>query len=217
MKTYRDFEEARDVRRETLRLVETLDQQQSEHRTESGKWSVGEVLDHLVKLDSLIVRELEVAFNQRRSGLPFVYRGVADIDTTVPWVLRPVLPFFEVPFSVFNTVLPQAARRAFTGNRSIPLQAPGVIAPRFGRPIDTLRHELKSAFETLEEQQADNPKVDLDRLFYYNPITGFGSVASLYRFVSNHETRHQGQLREFLDHESFPAPSQSARPALTAV
>ena len=59
--------------------------------------------------------------------LYYAYILVADIDTTIPWVLRPVLPFFEVPFSVFNTVLPQAARRPHK-----------VVDPRrkhvFGRP-----------------------------------------------------------------------------------
>ena len=212
-KTYSEFEDARGVRRETLSLVEGLDQRQSEHRTEPGKWSVGEVLDHLAKLDALIVRELEVALNQRRRGLPFIYRGVADIDTTFPWVLRPVLPFFEVPFSVFNTVLPQSVRRAFTGNRSIPLQAPGVIAPRAGRSIDTLRRELDTTFRTLEQQQADNPQIDLDRVYYYNPITGLATVAGMYRFVSNHEERHQGQLRDILGDASFPEPSKRVHAA----
>ena len=65
-RSYVEFESARDVRRETLGLVEGLDQAQSEWRRASDKWSVGQVLDHLVKLDQLIVRELEVAINQRR-------------------------------------------------------------------------------------------------------------------------------------------------------
>ena len=216
-KTYSDFEHAREVREETLFLVRELDQQQSEHRPKPGKWSVGEVLDHLVKLDRLIVRELEVALQQRRRGLPFVYRGIADIDTTIPWVLRPALPFFEVPFSIFNTLLPQTARRAFTGSRSVPLQAPGVIAPRYRRPIDSLRQELGETFDTLRQQQTDFPGIDLDRVYYYNPIAGFGSVAGLYRFVSNHEERHQGQLHDLLDDASMPEPSESTRPALKAV
>ncbi len=207
-RTYEQFEEAREIRRETLELVEGLDQKQSEFRPKADKWSVGEVLDHLIKLDGLIVRELEVAINQRRGGLPFVYRGVADIDTTVPWLLRPVLPFFEVPFAVFNAVVPLSLRNAFTGNRDIPLQAPGVIRPRSRRPIGTLRAELGGTFDRLEQQQKDDPDIDLDGVYYYNPITGLNSVAGLYKFVSNHEQRHQKQLREILGDESFP----SARP-----
>ena len=203
-KTYEQFEKARKVRRKTLSLVEGLGQEQSEFRPDRDTWSVGQVLDHLVKLDDLIVRELEVAIGQRRRGLPFVYRGVADIDTSVPWVLRPALPFFEVPFGVFNAVVPLAVRNAFTGNRSIPLQAPGVIRPRFGRPIDVLRRELGETYDRLERQQRDDPKIDLSRVYYYNPITGLSSVAGLYRFVSNHEKRHHKQLRDILGARSFP-------------
>lgn len=212
-RNYVEFDRARAIRADTLSLVSKLDQGQSEHRANSGKWSVGEVLDHLVKLDTLIVRELEVALNQSSRGLPFVYRGIADVDTTIPWVLRPVLPLVEVPFGFFNTVLPQSVRRAFTGNRTIPLQAPGIIEPRFGRPIDTLRAELDATFHTLEQQQADKPGIDLNRLYYYNPITGLSSVAGLYRFVSNHEQRHQSQLRDILAHGSFPEPAKSVQVA----
>ena len=212
-RTYKEFDHARTVRQETLSLVEGVDQRQSEYRPGSGKWSVGQVLDHLVKLDALIVRELEVTFNQRRRGVSFVYRGVADIDTTIPWVLRPILPFLEVPFSFFNTVLPQSLRRAFTGNRSIPLQAPGVIAPRDSRRVVTLRDELEATFETLEQQQTDNPGIDLNRVYYYNPITGLATVADMYSFISNHEKRHQGQLRDILGSASFPGPAPRVRAA----
>jgi len=203
-RTYEEFENAHDVRDETLRLVEELDQEQSEFRPDSKTWSVGQVLDHLIKLDHLIVRELEVAINQRRRGLPFIYRGVADVDTSIPWILRPVLPFFEVPFSILNAVVPLTLRNAFTGNRDIPFQAPRVIEPRFGRPIETLRRELEETFDRLEEQQDDEPEIDLSKVYYYNPITGLNSVAGLYKFVSNHEERHQKQLREILGDEAFP-------------
>lgn len=212
-KRYPEFDDAREVRQQTLSLVEGLDQRQSEYRPRAGKWSPGEVLDHLVRLDALIVRELAVAIDRRRLGLPFVYRSIADIETSLPWVLKPVLPFFEVPFSVFNTVVPQSLRRALTGNRSIPLQAPKVIAPRFGRPLPTLRDELESTFDTLERQQAEIPGIDLSQVFYYNPITGLSSVAGMYRFVSNHEKRHQSQLRDILGDRSFPAPEEVVRAA----
>ena len=77
-------------------------------------------------------------------------------------------------------------------------------ARRFGRPIDTLRSELDETFDELEQQQNDDPDINLDSVYYYNPITGLNSVAGLYKFVSNHEERHQKQLREILDDASFP-------------
>ena len=209
-RTYEDFDDARAIRDETLSLVAELDQEQSEFRPASDRWSVGEVLDHLVRLDDLIVRELEVTIQQRQRGLPFVYRGLADVDTTVPWVLRPILPFVEIPFGVFNAVFPQSLRRSLTGNRSIPLQAPKIIEPRAGRPIATLRDELRETYDVLARQQDDNPGIDFGSVYYYNSITGLNSVAGMYRFVSNHEERHQEQLRDILDEASFPETTAKA-------
>jgi len=209
-RTYKEFDDARAIRRETLALVEGLDQEQSEFRPAEDKWSVGQVLDHLLKLDELVIRELEITLDQRRSGLPFVYRSLGDVDTTLPWVLRPILPFVEIPFSFFNAVFPQSWRRALTGNRNIPLQAPGIIKPRSGRPIDTLREELRLTYDVLEQQQNDNEKYNLNNVYYYNPITGLNSVAGMYKFIANHEERHQGQLRDILDDASFPVPAKAA-------
>lgn len=201
--SYEEFTEAWEIRKETLRLVEGIDQAQSEHRVRPEIWSPGEVLDHLVRLDRMIVRELETTLSQRRRGLPFVYRGIADIDSSIPWIFRPILPFFEVPFGFVNSLLPQVTRRAFTGSRSIPLKAPGFIEPRYGRDLVTLREELESTYPILAAQQEKHPDIDLDRTYYYNPITGLNSVSGLYRFVSNHEQRHQKQLQEILEDSAF--------------
>ena len=197
-RTCQELEEARATRFETLSIVADLDQEQSEHRPEPEKWSVGEVLDHLLKLDAFVVRELEMTLAQRRRGLPLTYRSIADVDTTIPWVLRPVLPLIEVPFAFANAVFPQSLRRSILGSRRVPLQAPGILRPRFGRPIAALREELGKTFDVLEEQQAESPNVDPAAVYYYNPITGLNSVAGMYLFVSNHEKRHQGQLRDLV-------------------
>ena len=196
--THPELEEARATRLETLSIVADLDQEQSERRPEPEKWSAGEVLDHLLKLDVFVVRELEMTLAQRRRGLPLTYRSIADVDTTIPWILRPVLPFVEIPFAFANAVFPQSLRRSILGSRRIPLRAPGVLRPRFGRPIAGLREELGKTFDVLEEQQAENPNVDLAAVYYYNPITGLNSVAGMYLFLANHEKRHQGQLRDLV-------------------
>jgi len=209
-RTYEAFDDARATRNETLSLVEKLDQEQSEYQPGAGKWSVGEVLDHLLRVDAVIVREIGVALDQRERGLPFVYRGLADVDSNVPWVLRPILPFFEVPFGLFNALVPPRLRRFLIRDRRLPGQAPRVLQPRFGRPIATLRQELLETFEAYAEQQRDHPDLNLENLFYYNSVLGLQSVPGMYRFAANHEERHQEQLREILDDEGFPKKSPPA-------
>ncbi len=201
---HKEFTSAEAVRHRTLDMVAELSQEQADFRAAPNKWSAGEVLDHLVKTDTVIARELEVVFNQRRRGLPFVYRSVADVDTSVPFILRPVLPFFEIPFGIANSLVPPALRRSFTGNRNLPVQAPGLLRPRAGRQIDNLRRELKATYETFRRQQEDHPTFNLDRIFYYNLIIGFSSVPGMYKFIASHEQRHQKQLQEALDAGARP-------------
>ena len=119
-------------------------------------------------------------------------------------MLKPVLPFVEIPFSFGNAMVPGPVRRFLTGNRRLPAQAPKILEPRYGRPIDELRHELESTFKMLQRQLDENPGIDLNRVFYYNPIVGLNSVPGMYKFISNHERRHQQQLRDILDTTSFP-------------
>lgn len=204
-KTYRKFEDARETRRETLSLVEGLTQVQSEFRPEPDQWSVGELLDHLLKADAVVHREIEVAIAQRERGMPFVYRGLADVDPSLPWILQPVLPFFEVPLGVTSSLVPPPLKRWLAGDRRLRARAPKLLEPRFGRPIDTLRRELADAYDDFEKQQEEHSEIDLSYLYYFNSVVGLRSLPGLYAFISGHEKRHQDQLREILDAESFPA------------
>ncbi len=203
-RSYKDFKSAEAVRAVTLEMVAGLSQEQADLQPDPNKWSAGQVLDHLVKTDTVIARELEVVFNQRRRGLPFTYRSVADVDTSVPFIFKPVLPFFEIPFGIANSLVPPAVRRSFTSNRRLPVQAPGLLRPRVGRNIDDLRRELKATYETFRRQQEEHPSFNLDRIYYYNLIIGFSSVPGMYKFISTHEQRHQKQLRETLDASAMP-------------
>ena len=203
-RTYPEFEQAVATRQKTLEMIQGLSQEQVDFRPGRGKWSVGEVLDHLLKTDAVISRELEVVFSQRRRGLPFVYRGIADIDTSVPFVLKPVLPFFEIPFGLANAMVPAQVRRFLTGNRRLPAQAPRILRPSYGRPVEDLSAELRRTFDLLRRQQEENPRFDFNRVYYYNPIVGLSSVPNIYKFISNHENRHQQQLGDILRAASFP-------------
>lgn len=207
---YSQFKNARKVRRATLRLVADVTQVQSEQRPAAGKWSVGEVLDHLLKLDDLVVRELEVALKPRPMGLPFVYRGITDLDAGVPSLLRPMLPLMELPFDFMNVCLPQAIRLRLFRNRNVPLFSPGPIRPRYGQKIETLRKRLGETYDKLAEKQAKRPSLDLDHLYYYNPIAGLASVAGMYDFISGHEERHQDQLRDLRRQLALP-PAEAVR------
>ena len=75
-----EIDEARATRFETLALLDGLDQQQLDYRPAAGKWSAGEIVDHLLKADAFYLRELEELLRRARAGrLPFLFRSVAEI------------------------------------------------------------------------------------------------------------------------------------------
>ena len=65
------FDEFHDGRAKTLSLVRDLTQAQLDFSPSSRKWSVGEVLDHLVRVDEVFrdeYDELRAAFERRGTG-----------------------------------------------------------------------------------------------------------------------------------------------------
>ncbi|MEM9594011.1 MAG: DinB family protein [Acidobacteriota bacterium] len=204
-KTYREYDDALATRHDTLSLVAGLSQEQADYRPAPGKWSVGEVLDHLLKTDEIVAKEIRVAIRRRRKGAPLVYRGISAFGVPIPKLLRPALPFFEVPFSVFNAAVPAGVRRAVTGNRRVPAEAPGILRPQAGRDLRILQQELRDAYRDYGAQVAGAADLDLRKLWYYNPIMGLSPLPSLFSFIANHERRHQGQLRDILATVTFPA------------
>lgn len=196
----------RRTRRETVRLTDGLSQAQVDFSPGPDRWSVGEVLDHLIRIDRLFGDEYAELFRRgRRSGCAFRFRGLSQSGLSVPLVPQALLPLFDVPAAVLGVVVPRPVRQALLGNRAVPAQAPPPIRPRKGRPLADLRRDLQEAIETLEALLAANRDVRLESLYYYNPLIGFTDLPGILSFLASHESRHQGQLREILAAPGFPA------------
>src|SRR5215218_5313237 len=89
----------RSTRSRTLALAEQLSQEQLDFTTATGKWSTGEVLDHLLLAERVnrnqIAELIELAKAQQK---PFVRRTFADVNVSIAYIPKSVLPIFEVPF-----------------------------------------------------------------------------------------------------------------------
>lgn len=200
------FDEFRDARAETLELVADLDQRQMDYTPSPRKWSVGQVLDHLVKVDEVFREEYDELlrrWKKRRSGVS-LYRGLADAGFSLPLVPDSFLVFFDVPAAMAGVFIPRQVRQVVFGNRAVPAQAPKRIRPRKGRLGEELRRDLAGFQDYLEAFFADNPDVEWARLRYYNPLCGFTNLPGVMSFIASHEERHQGQIREILESEGFP-------------
>src|SRR5215813_2406520 len=91
------------TRSRTLALADQLSQEQLDFTAERGKWSIGEVLDHLLLAEKLnrdqVVELIELKRAQQK---PFVRHTFADINVSIGYIPKTLLPIFEVPFTLLN-------------------------------------------------------------------------------------------------------------------
>ena len=193
----------RATRERTLEIVDGLSQAELDARPSPGRWSVGEVLDHLALSDALDRGEIETLIGLARTGeRPVPRRSFADVDVGVLFLPKSLLPWLEPPLSLMSTVLPKALRDWVVRTRWLRAQNPAVGEPRPGRPAEELRRELREAPERFTALLAGAGDVDLASLRHFHPLLGWNDLAGIFSFMEGHERRHQGQLRELVPETS---------------
>lgn len=189
----------RRVRAATLALVQGVAQERLDRRPAPGRWSPGEILDHLILADRLYRRDLERLFELARAGeRPVVRRGFADFNPSVLFFPKALLPLLEPPLALLNALLPDALRDAIGRARWIPAQNPDAAEPRRGRSGRELRRDLEESLAATEELFRGSETLDLAAMEHYHPLLGRRDLDGLLRFIADHEERHQAQLREAL-------------------
>src|SRR5437899_1251936 len=110
-----DLETFRLTRAETLRVSSGLTQAQSDFAPAPGKWSVGEVLDHLLLAEDYYRRIFHRLIELQKSGArPVITSSFSDVNTSIAYIPKSVLPLLEVPFTIFNMFVPTAVREEMT-------------------------------------------------------------------------------------------------------
>lgn len=207
------LDELRKGREDTLALVADLGQQQLDTVPGPGRWSLGEILDHLVRADEMLTKEIRVLEEKSRRGdRPFVYRSLRDVGAPFGWLPLPLRLPLEAGLVGWNMAVPPVVREWIMGQRQLRVKASEVLRPEAGRPAKTLCADLRlgvSEIERLVEQPAPDG-AGLDGVVYYSPIAGFNGVDGLIRLIARHERRHQEQIREVMAALSLSQPSQSA-------
>ena len=204
----------RSARSRTIELVDHLSQEQLDFTSATGKWSTGEVLDHLLLAEKVnrdqIVELIELKKAQQK---PFVRRTFADVNVSVAYIPKSVLPILEIPFTVINTFVPASAREFITRHRLIPAQTPDIATPRKNRPAAELREELANSFKETESLFNDNPDLNYCEMRVQHPLMGTNNVPELLRFMALHERRHQSQIKNTLASPRFPKPQPNGKGA----
>lgn len=195
----RSLESLRGVREQTLELVRGLSQEQMDRRPFPGRWSVGEVLDHLARADEIYRGEVETLIERARAGdRPVLRRGFSDVDIAVLFIPKSVLPLLDLPMGLMSSLMPKGLRDFVVRSRWLPARNPTQTAPRPGRPVEELRRELREGPEVFASLVAAGADVDLTALRHFHPLLGWNDLAGIFSFLESHELRHRGQIRELL-------------------
>ncbi|RMH23326.1 MAG: DinB family protein [Acidobacteria bacterium] len=192
-------------RQQTLELVADLSQEQLDFSPAPGRWSVGEVLDHLILTEAINRADVEELIARAEAGESTVLRRTfADLDVSIAPIPKRLLPLFEIPFSLMSAVTPKSVTERLAAARWIPFKNPEAATPRPGRPGEELRRELEASCDALVQLIEAHPDLDYAKLIIRHPLLGTNSVVDLLRFVVNHERRHREQIKDVMNHTRFP-------------
>lgn len=201
----------RQTRTATLRIAGGLSQQQSDFTPAPRKWSVGEILDHLILAENLYRRVFSQLIDLRLSGrAAVVTNSFAEVNTSIAFIPASVMKFAEVPFTIFNMFVPGFVREAMTEFRLLPAQNPDIATPQKGKPIKELRDTLRSAYDQTVALFDANPTLDFSTMRYRHPLMGDNNVLQVLRIVSFHEKRHQSQIQDVMRSRNFPKAARDA-------
>jgi uncharacterized damage-inducible protein DinB len=191
--------EIKSVRDKTLGLIQDLDQSELDRSPSSGKWSIGEILDHLVLTDDYYQKDVsELIDRGKKDGAAEINRTFGEFDVAPRFLPKSFMAFTTPFLSVTNCLLPRFVREAVMQNAIVPFQNPNVVQPRKNRKSDSLKSDLNKSMTRIEKLLTENSDLPYDRLIHNHPILGKNTIPQLLKLMARHEQRHQSQIEGIL-------------------
>ena len=203
------------ARKASISRIENLAQTQLDYSPSDGGWSIGEIIDHVLKTERLYRGEFEALIRLDKSGRrPLIRRGFGEIDVGIPFLPSSVMPMVGSALGLINPFIPQGVRNRIIRSRSLKASSPRALLPARGRGLEELLAELKSQFERTRGVFDENPGLDYTRMIHQHPMIGINTLPQLVRIAALHEERHQEQVDQILADPGFPrSESPTSTPA----
>jgi len=183
------------TRGHTLAMTNGLTQEQLEFVPAPNRWSIGEVLDHMLRAERVNREQVAQLIQLKREGKrPELTLTFSDLNISVAGLPRSLLPLFEAPLTLINTIVPDSLRNYLTRTRVFPFRNPDAATPYARRPAAELRNDLIASLQATRTLFQDNTDLDFEQMFVQHPLLGRYDVPGLLRFMSAHEQRHQSQI-----------------------
>src|SRR5262245_10698299 len=169
------WDELQAVRAQVLQEAEGLSQAQADWRPSEKDWSVGEIVDHITVAE-VATGKLTTKLTKEAEAAGALGAFPADLMAFAP--LPPVPPG--------------------------PMEAPPVVWPGQGKPIDELIAALKATRERSRQSVEKLARVDPRRLAFNHVRFGDLDLAQWWKLQASHEGMHLAQLREVKAAPGFP-------------
>ena len=205
---FRNLEELKRARETVIQSVSGFSEAQIDFRKRPGKWSIGEILDHLVLSTEFFTEEVGELIRRARkapSGKRVsLTRTFDDVDFSLPLMPRPVQRMVQIPMQIMSAFVPSPVRETFVRIPVFAAQSATRLEPRAGRSLQELEKDLKESVERLERLLQDNKNLDFSRLIHRHPFMGKNDIAALIRTTELHDRRHLDQIQALAEHSRFP-------------
>ena len=202
----RAFAEFAAAREQTLRLAAPLSQAQLDFCPRSGRWSIGEVLHHLLLAEDLYRGEIGRLIDLARAGRrPYIRRSFSEVNVAPFFIPDVMLPMFDAPFSIMTRLIPESVRNFAVEHPLVPIRNPTVATPRAGRATAELRDELVSSLEQTRALLLSNTDLPFEQMVSEHPLLGRANVPQILAFLARHERRHHAQIERVKSARAFEA------------
>jgi hypothetical protein len=196
----------RAARQITIALFAGLTQIQADFSPAENAWSVGQNVEHLLLTENLYRTQMRNLIDlARKGGETSIELTFKEINTSIAFIPREVMPMFTMPLKVFNMFVPQAVRETMFRLPLIPALNPSVSNPARSRPVAELRSWAVSSLADTEELFRGDLPPNLNDMTLSHPILGTNNIVQIFRIITAHEERHHGQMRGVLGNSRFPA------------
>jgi hypothetical protein len=195
----------RSVRQATSDMLADITQQQADFRPSSRSWSIGQIAGHLLLSEKMYREQFQRLIALAREGKGTnVELTLREVNSSIAFIPRELMPVFEAPLKVFNNFVPRAFREAMFRYPLVPASSPAISEPRLSVPIDTLRADLTTSLETTEELLREPLPLNLKQMTVTHPLMGTNNAIELLSLMGAHEERHQTQIRAVKANPHYP-------------
>ena len=194
-----------DIRAATLAKLERLSQAQLDFSARRGRWSIGEVAEHLRLAEHLWRDEVGRLVALARAGKPARLKHTfAEINVSPLHIPDAVLSMLETPFTLMNRFVPDSVIGFVTEFPILPTRNPDFATPRPGLLKAELLAGLRAGIDQTRRLIDDNADLDFVRMTTEHPLMGANTVPQVLNFLALHERRHHAQMNHVSADSRFP-------------